>query len=153
MKPEEMIPPRMARASDAYCSLPGSSASAIGINPSTVARVVIRIGRNRIEQASEIALRMGMPLARSVPTNSTIRMLFDTAMPAIMITPISDITFSVVPGRKQEQHNPAETRRNRQQDDERIGERSKLRHQDQIYQHDRRARSLWPKLLNDSCMS
>ena len=28
---------------------------------------------------------------------STIRMLFDTTMPVIMITPISDMTFSVVP--------------------------------------------------------
>ena len=29
--------------------------------------------------------------------NSTIRMLFDTTMPTIISTPISDCTFSVVP--------------------------------------------------------
>ena len=38
-----------------------------------------------------------MPSSRKWRVNSTIRMLFETAMPTSMTTPISDITFSVVP--------------------------------------------------------
>ena len=38
-----------------------------------------------------------MPSRRKCRVNSTIRILFDTTMPTIITTPISDMTFSVVP--------------------------------------------------------
>ena len=127
----------MARASGAYCSLPGSIASAIGIRPRIVAIVVIRIGRRRTLQASVKACFRAIPSCRRVPTNSTIRMLSETTMPVIMTTPISDITFKVVPVSKQKDQYARQARGDCQQDDERIGEGGKLRHQDQVDQDHR----------------
>ncbi len=68
-----------------------------------------------------------------------------------MITPISDITFSVVPVSSSRQDHARDSGRNRQQDDERIDERSKLRHQDQVDQHDDRV-SPNAEALNDCRM-
>ena len=51
----------MARANGAYCSLPASSAIAIGIRPRIVAREVMRIGRKRTRHARATASRIGIP--------------------------------------------------------------------------------------------
>ena len=63
-------------------------------------------------------------------------MLFETTMPVIMMTPISDMMLSVLPVRKRISSHPGESRRDGHQDDERIDERGELRHQDQINKHD-----------------
>ena len=94
---EIRTPPSNARASGAYCSLPASSPSDMGIIPSTVASVVIMMGRKRNRQASTSAVFSGLPSSRCLPTNSTIRMLFDTAIPVIIKSPINDMMFSDEP--------------------------------------------------------
>ena len=95
----------IARASGAYASLPVPSFSAIGIRPMIVASDVISTGRSRTRQAVATASRTASPSSISRCVNSTMRMLFDTTMPTIITTPISDCTFSVVPVRVQrEQH-------------------------------------------------
>ncbi len=65
------------------------------------------------------------------------RMLFETTMPVIMMTPISDMMLSVLPVSTQDQHHARESRRNGHEDDERIDERRELRHQDQVDQSNR----------------
>ena len=76
-------------------------------------------------------------------------MLFDTTMPVIMITPIKDMMFSVLPVNKQDQHDPSKSRRNCHQDDERINERCELSHQNQI-DHQNRNDEPNPELLQRS---
>ena len=56
-----------------------------------VASDVIRTGRRRTRQACATASRTGLPSSRRRCVKSTIRMLFETTMPTIMITPISDM--------------------------------------------------------------
>ena len=87
------------------------------------------------------ASRTAIPSLRRWRVNSTIRMLLDTAMPTSITTPISDMTFSVVPGEPERQDHAGEAGRNGDQDDERIDEGPELRHQDQIQQHDREAKA------------
>ena len=65
-------------------------------------------------------------------------MLFETTMPVIMITPMSDMMFSVLSGQEQNEQHAGQPRRNRHEDDEWIDERGELRHQDQIDQQDRK---------------
>ena len=69
----------------------------MGNRPKIVASEVISTGRKRTRQAIATASRTAMPPSRNCLVNSTMRMLFDTTMPTIITTPISDITFSVVP--------------------------------------------------------
>jgi len=69
----------------------------MGIIPRMVAKDVINTGRSRTRQDIATASRIGMPSLRSFRANSTIRIEFDTTMPVIITTPISDMTFSVVP--------------------------------------------------------
>ena len=94
---ETASPPMIARASEAYASLPAPSASAIGISPISVASDVINTGRNRTRHASDTASRNGRPSSRNRCVNSTIKMLFYATMPIIITTPINDITLIVVP--------------------------------------------------------
>ena len=68
----------------------------MGSNPMIVASDVISTGRSRTRHAIATASRTAMPSLRRWRVNSTIRMLFETAMPTSITTPISDITFSVV---------------------------------------------------------
>ena len=60
-----------------------------------------------------------MPSSRSWRVNSTIRMLLETAMPTSMTTPISDITFSVVPVSQSVSDDAGQARRHGEQNDER----------------------------------
>ncbi len=63
---------------------PAPVARTIGIKPTTMAAVVIRIGRNRTEAALTIALRrLSFSLCCSSFANSTIR------MPCLEISPMS----------------------------------------------------------------
>ncbi len=100
-------PPMIARASGAYCSLPASIPSAIGIMPSSVASDVIRIGRRRILHASTVASSRGRPWLRKIFVKSTMRMLLETTMPVIMIVPINDMMLSVLPVRRRISTTPA----------------------------------------------
>ena len=72
-----------------------------------------------------------------IPENSTIKMLFDTTIPVIMITPISDMMFSVVWVIHKEHVRARKPGRDRRQNDEWIDERPELRHQNQVHQNDR----------------
>ena len=58
--------------------------------------MVIMMGRKRTWQAFVMASRSGLPRRRNSRVNSTIRMESDTTMPIIIITPISDMTLTVV---------------------------------------------------------
>ncbi len=62
-----------------------------------VASEVIRIGRRRMRLAFVTASSSGRPCRRRMRVKSTIRMLFETTMPTIMIRPMRDMTFSVLP--------------------------------------------------------
>ena len=130
-------PPIIARANGAYCSLPASSARAIGIMPRIVANEVIRTGRKRTRQAGATASSIGMPAVLRDRVNSTMRMQFETTIPVIMMTPIRDMTFSVVWVIRRKTMTPVDSRWNGQQDNQRIDEGSELRHQDQVDEHDR----------------
>src|SRR5262245_46028225 len=94
---ETVSPPMMARASGAYCSLPVPSFRAMGIIPIMVANDVINIGRSRTLQEVITASSTDFPCSSSRCVNSTIKMLFDAAIPTNISTPMSDITFRVVP--------------------------------------------------------
>ena len=65
--------------------------------PRMVASEVISTGRRRTRQAMATASPIAIPSSRSLRVNSTIKIELDTTMPVIITTPISDITFSVVP--------------------------------------------------------
>ncbi len=56
---------------------------------------VIRMGRSLTLHASTTALCTSIPLSRSAPENSTIKMLLETTIPVIMITPINDMMLRV----------------------------------------------------------
>jgi hypothetical protein len=93
---DEVKPPIMARAIGAYCSAPVPSFIARGIMPMMVASDVIRIGRSRTLQAVMTASFGESPCDSRLCAKSTIRMLFESAMPISMSTPINDITFNVL---------------------------------------------------------
>ena len=57
-------------------------------------------------------------------------------MPTIITTPISDMTFRVVPVRYSVKH-ARQPGRHREQNQQRIDERPELRHQNQVHQHHR----------------
>ncbi len=103
----------------------------------SVASEVISTGRSRTRQASDTASRNGRPSSRSRLVNSTIRMLLETTMPTIITTPISDMTFSVVPVSQQDEQHSGQPGRHRQQNQQRIHEGLELRDQDQINQQRR----------------
>ena len=77
-----------------------------------------------------------MPSDLKDRVNSTIRMLFDTTMPAIMMTPISDMTFTVVCVTSRNRITPVMPGGIASRMIRRVFERSKLRHQDQINKND-----------------
>ena len=90
-------PPITARASGRLVSLPSPIPSAIGIKPTIVATVVIRIGRRRVRPASMVASSSGLPRPRSTLAKSTSSTPFDTTMPTIMMMPMKLFTLRVVP--------------------------------------------------------
>ena len=68
-----------------------------GTSPSTVAMVVIRIGRSRVRPASIVASMIEMPRARSTLAKSTRSTPLDTTIPTIMMIPMKLLTESLVP--------------------------------------------------------
>ena len=106
-----------------------------------VASDVMRIGRNRMRQEFTTASNNDMPSSSRRCVNSTMRMLFDTTMPTIISTPISDCTFSVVLVTKSATKHAGEPGRHGEQNQDRVGERAKLRDQNQIEQHQREHQS------------
>ena len=83
--------------------------------------------------------------------NSTIKMLFDTTMPVIMMTPISDMMLNVLSVSEQNHHYPCQARRDSHQDDERIDKRAELRHQNQVNQCDGDQQAEAKRLNDRSC--
>ena len=93
---DEVRPPIMARAMGVYCSAPVPNRSAMGIMPMIVASEVIRMGRSRTRHAVTTASMGDNPWRSRLCAKSTIRMLFESAMPTSISTPIKDITFNVL---------------------------------------------------------
>ena len=79
------------------------------------------------------------------------RMLFETTIPTIMTTPISDMTLRVVPVTSRNSNTPGQPGRHGQQDNQGIEEGCELSHQNQIDEHNRKSRPM-PKLLNEEFM-
>ncbi len=102
-----------------------------------MANDVINTGRSEHGTPVATASSMGMPSLRSDRVNSTIRMLFETTIPVIMMTPINDMTLTVVWVTSRNKMTPVNPGRDRQQDDQRIDERGELSHKNQVNQNDR----------------
>ena len=96
---ESSKPPIMERAEGAYASLP-SQASAPSEQADDGGQRSHEYGA-QTDAAGHGDGFLQRPALRSkgVREKSTIRMLFETTMPTIITTPISDMTFSVVPVR------------------------------------------------------
>ena len=77
------IPPTITQPICCRLSAPAPVAQASGRAPSTMAPVVIRMGRKRRLAASMVASFKGLPSCRSWLENSTIR------MPCLVIKPTS----------------------------------------------------------------
>src|SRR6266851_1254253 len=92
-----------ARASGALASEPVPMPSAIGIRPTTVQMLVIRMGRSRVRPPSITASRTPWPCRRNSFMYSTSSTPFDTTMPTIMMMPMKDVTLSVVRVRNSDQ--------------------------------------------------
>src|SRR4051794_5902712 len=69
---------------------------AIGASPTSVAIVVIRMGRSRMHAALRMAFRVERPNSLCRLANSTINTEFDTLMPTIINTPMHDWMLSEV---------------------------------------------------------
>ena len=110
----------------------------MGIKPITVARDVISTGRNRIRLASVTASFKGFPSRHKLREKSTIRMLFETTIPTIITSPISDMMFSVVPVNSNMNKHPRKSRWDGEKNDERIEKRLELRNQNQVNQDNRK---------------
>ena len=76
------------------------------MRPTTVQRLVIRMGRSRVRPPWMTASRTPSPWRRSSFMYSTSRTPFETTMPTIMMIPMKDVTFSVVRVRKSDQMTP-----------------------------------------------
>jgi hypothetical protein len=87
---EPARPPITARARGRFISSPGCRWIAIGASPTSVARVVIRIGRRRTPEALRMASVVRMPSSRWRLANSTTSTELDTEIPTIMSTPMHD---------------------------------------------------------------
>ena len=91
------MPPMTARPSGAFCSLPSSSPSDIGIMPATMAQPVMMIGRSRPLAAVIAARSAGIPSSRRCRSPKLTSMIaLDTATPTAMIAPMNDSMLSVV---------------------------------------------------------
>ena len=64
------------------------------------------------------------------------RMLLETTMPVIMMTPISDMMLSVLPVSSRMMATPSRPGRNGHEDDEWIDEGGELRHEDEVDEED-----------------
>ena len=91
------MPPTMTQPICCRLSAPAPVANASGIAPSTIAPVVIRIGRSRRLAASTTAVIASLPSRRSWLLNSTIRMPCLVIRPTSVINPICENTLSVPP--------------------------------------------------------
>ena len=117
---------------------PGPVASTSGKWPTTVAAVVIRIGRSRVPAASMTAASLSLPVSCRWFANSTIRMPFFADQADQRDEP--DLAVDVERGEaeEREQQRARERERHRAgQDDERIAEALELRREHQVDQ-DRR---------------
>ena len=133
---ETVSPPMMARASGAYCSLPASSPSAMGIMPSSVASEVIRMGRRRTRHDSTRRFEQRHALlvqdAGELDDQNAVR--HHDAGHHDHAHQRHDVERAA--GKQQNEHHADQAGRNGHEDDEGIDEGGELRHQDQVDQHD-----------------
>ena len=91
------MPPTMTQPICWRLSAPAPVASASGTAPSTMAPVVIRMGRRRSAADSVTASMTLLPCWRSWLANSTIRMPCLVISPTSVMSPICENTLSVPP--------------------------------------------------------
>ena len=91
------MPPTITQPIWVRVSAPAPVASARGMAPSTMAPVVIRMGRSRWAEALTSASTISMPSSRSWLVNSTIRMPCLVISPTSVISPICEYTLSEPP--------------------------------------------------------
>jgi hypothetical protein len=84
------MPPTITQPICCRLSDPAPCASASGIAPSTIAPVVMRIGRKRCDAPLTTAAVMSMPCSRSWLVNSTIRIPCLVIRPTSVIRPICE---------------------------------------------------------------
>ena len=92
-----LMPPTMTQPICWRLSAPAPVASASGMAPSTMAPVVMRMGRRRSVAASVTASTLLLPASRSWLANSTIRMPCLVIRPTRVMSPIWLNTLSVPP--------------------------------------------------------
>ncbi len=102
-------PPTTARPNGAVCWPPSPRPSAIGIMPAIMARLVIRIARNRLRAPSTAASDALAPASRLRSAKVTSKMALATATPTAMIAPIKDWIFKLVPVAQSIRTTPAMT--------------------------------------------
>ena len=92
---EKSNPPITTTPIDTRLCDPAPKANAMGNAPSMVAMLVMRMGRNRIDDASMIASILDFPCSFSLLANSTIKIPFFVTNPISMMMPILEKIFSV----------------------------------------------------------
>ena len=125
------MPPTITQPIWMRLSAPAPVARASGSAPSTMAPVVIRIGRRRCDAALTSASTSSRPCSRSWLVNSTIRMPCLVIRPTSVIRPICEYTLSEPPGPLERQQRADHRQRHRQHDHQRIDEALELRRQHQ----------------------
>ena len=91
------IPPTITQPICERVSAPAPVARARGTAPSTMAPVVIRMGRRRWDEALTSASTISMPSSRSWLVNSTIKMPCLVMSPTSVMSPICEYTLSEPP--------------------------------------------------------
>ena len=130
-------PPTTARPSGAFCSPPSPSPSAIGAMPIIIASAVMTTGRNRTKPASSAAATGSPSSAKRSRAKLMTSTLLAVATPMHMIAPVRAGTDSVVLRDEQHPDDARQARRQRRNDDERIGPGLEIDDNQQIDQHDR----------------
>ena len=126
-----------ARPSGADCSPPSPRASAVGIMPAIIARLVMRIGRRRPRADATMAVFWSAPACHLSLANVTSSTAFATDTPIDMIAPIIDCTLSVVCVVESARTTPASTAGIVEQHDERLANRLEVGREQEQDDHDR----------------
>ena len=106
-----MSPPITARAMGARISAPAPRAKARGSMPKIMARVVMTIGRSRVEPALMSARSRPRPCSRRAwLAKSTSRIAFLVTRPMSMMRPIMLMMFKVSPVRRSATATPTSDR-------------------------------------------
>ena len=103
--------------------------------PMIMASAVIRTGRKRVKPASSAALTASPVASKRSRAKLTTSMLLAVATPMHMIAPVSAGTRQRGAGREQHPDDPGQRRRQRGDDDERVGPGLEVHDDQQVDQH------------------